>query len=67
MMLIKRRGLVKLGLLSPLLLLLSACTRRIGRFVNNQATPTIGPSFGMPITLPGTLGDYPVGSVTIER
>lgn len=64
---IKRRGLLKIVLSSPLLLLLSACSRGIGRFFDSKATPTSVARFGDPIPLPGTLDDYPIGSVTVER
>jgi len=70
MNMIKRRGLLKLGLLSPLSMLLTGCMEWITALFNPQ--PLLVPrqpasQFGKPITLPGTLADYPVGSVTRER
>ena len=69
----RRRDLLKFGLFSPLLLLLTGCTEWLTKLLGSvplrpQSRPQPQTSqFGKPITLPGTLTDYPVGSVTRER
>src|SRR5688500_12478666 len=55
---IKRRGLLRIGLFTPLLFLLSACRTGIGRLLGSTPTPEKLPPFGSRMTLPGTLDDY---------
>lgn len=58
----KRRDLLKLGIFSPLLLLLNGCAELLIPFYPKKQS-----QFGRTINVPGSLDDYPVGSVTIIR
>jgi cytochrome b6-f complex iron-sulfur subunit len=58
----KRRDLLKLALFSPLLLLISGCQEMLMRFYPKKPT-----SLGRQVTVPGTLADYPEGSVSVVR